>query len=83
MEVNVDITLKPDVLDPQGQAILSNLHLLGFSRVARVRCHKVIECDVQAATPQEAKAMVHDMCQALLVNQVIEDYRIDLPNDVS
>ncbi|MGF1502518.1 MAG: phosphoribosylformylglycinamidine synthase subunit PurS [Paracoccaceae bacterium] len=76
MKLRVFVTLKPGVLDPQGEAIRHALGSLGFEGVAGVRQGKVFEIDLDAAAG-EAEAQATQMCEALLANTVIEDYRIE------
>ena len=71
----IHVTLKPVVLDPQGQAIQGGLHQLGFERVKSVRAGKYIEIKLEAADRAEAEQLVNDMCTKLLANPVIEEYR--------
>ena len=73
-QARVEVTLKPVVLDPQGDAVLHGLHQLGFSDVARVRVGKYLELTLSAATQAGAEAMVRQMCDRLLANPVIESY---------
>ena len=74
MKVNVYVTLKPGVLDPQGKAIHHALEGLGFAGVNDVRAGRLIELDVDQAVSDEA---LDDMCRKLLANMVIENYRIE------
>ena len=74
-KVNVYVTLRESVLDPQGVAVKGGLEHLGFTGVESVRIGKVIELQVAAETTE---AMVRDMCEKLLVNTVIENYRIEM-----
>ena len=74
MKVNVYVTLKPGVLDPQGKAIHHALEGLGFSGVADVRAGRFIELDVADGT---SDADLDAMCAKLLANMVIENYRIE------
>ncbi|HKT38185.1 MAG TPA: phosphoribosylformylglycinamidine synthase subunit PurS [Ktedonobacterales bacterium] len=73
-QARVEVTLKPVVLDPQGDAVLHGLHQLGFSDVARVRVGKYLELSLAAASLADAEAMVREMCDRLLANPVIESY---------
>jgi len=77
MRVNVFVTLKPGVLDPQGEAIRRALGTLGFDGVEGVRQGKVIALDLAETDPEAAKAEAAKMAEALLANTVIEDYRIE------
>ncbi|WP_225899887.1 phosphoribosylformylglycinamidine synthase subunit PurS [Croceicoccus gelatinilyticus] len=74
MKVNVHVSLKPGVLDPQGRAIHHALEGLGFSGVNDVRAGRLIALDVADDTSDEA---LDEMCRKLLANMVIENYRIE------
>ena len=78
MKARVHITLKSGVLDPQGKAIANALGNLGFDGVDGVRQGKVIELELADTDPKAASERVEAMCQKLLANTVIENYRIDL-----
>lgn len=78
MKAKVHVTLKSGVLDPQGKAIGHALESLGFVGVGEVRQGKVIELDLAESDPDKARAQVGAMCEKLLANTVIENYRIDL-----
>ena len=78
MKARVHVTLKNGVLDPQGKAIGHALGSLGFSGVGEVRQGKFIELDIAETDTAKATAQVKDMCEKLLANTVIEDYRIDV-----
>ncbi len=78
MKARVDITLKNGVLDPQGKAIQHALGSLGFAGVEGVRQGKVIELDLAETDPAKAEATLKEMCEKLLANTVIEDYRIEV-----
>ncbi len=78
MKARVHITLKAGVLDPQGKAIGQALASLGFEGVGPVRQGKVIELDIEETDPVRAREQVVAMCDRLLANTVIENYRIDL-----
>ena len=72
------VTLKPTVNDPQGLTVLGSLKQLGFAPVADVRVGKYLEVQVDEADRSRAEALVADMCQKLLANPVIEEFRFDL-----
>jgi phosphoribosylformylglycinamidine synthase len=76
MKVSAIITLKKDVLDPQGKVIHQTLDGMGFKDVNEVRQGKFFEIDVNESNPTKAKAVVEDMCKKLLTNLVIENYKI-------
>ena len=75
MKARVEIMLKAGVLDPQGEAVRHALGSLGFEGVGGVRQGKVIELDLPEGTTHDT---VERMCETLLANTVIEDYRIEL-----
>ena len=76
MRVSAIITLKKDVLDPQGKVIHQALDGMGFENISEVRQGKYFEIDVNENDPNKAKAVVEDMCKKLLANLVIENYKI-------
>jgi phosphoribosylformylglycinamidine synthase len=78
MKARVTVTLKNGVLDPQGKAIQGALKSLGFDGVDDVRQGKLIELELATADRAKAEAEVTDMCEKLLANTVIENYRIEL-----
>jgi phosphoribosylformylglycinamidine synthase len=78
VKARVHITLKEGVLDPQGKAIAHALATLGFAGVKDVRQGKYIEIDVDEKDAAQAKAKVAAMCEQLLANTVIENYRVDI-----
>lgn len=78
MKAKVHITLKNGVLDPQGKAIASALHGLGFDEVGEVRQGKVIELQVNETDEAKAREQVEAMCKKLLANPVMENYTIEL-----
>lgn len=78
MKIEVHITLKNGVLDPQGKAIECALGSLGFEGINDVRHGKFIELELSETNKERAKAQAKDMCRKLLANTVIEDYRIDI-----
>lgn len=78
MKARVHVTLKPGVLDPQGKAIQHTLEALGFPDVDGVRQGKYIELEMSETDAASAEASVKEMCEKLLANTVIENYRIDL-----
>jgi phosphoribosylformylglycinamidine synthase len=74
----VHVTLKHGVLDPQGEAVRHALGALGFDDVGEVRVGKVIEMDLSDTDAGLAQRRVTEMCERLLANTVIEDYRVDI-----
>jgi phosphoribosylformylglycinamidine synthase len=78
MLARIHVTLKRGVLDPQGKAVAHALGQLGYEEVVDARLSKVIELDLQGSDPQAALARVEQMCKQLLVNSVIEDFRVEM-----
>jgi phosphoribosylformylglycinamidine synthase len=78
MRAKVFVTLKPEVLDPQGDAVRRALANLGFEGVKSVRVGKLVELDVDAKDREEAAKTLKTMCEKLLVNPVIEDSRFEV-----
>lgn len=76
-KVNVYVTLRESVVDPQGTAAKQALQNLGYNEVENVRIGKLIELELDG-TATEIDARVKEMCEKLLVNRVIEDYRIEI-----
>ena len=76
MKISAIITLKKDVLDPQGKVIHQALDGMGFKGIDEVRQGKYFEIDVKEKDPNKAKEIVEDMCKKLLANLVIENYQI-------
>jgi|TARA_B100000287_G_scaffold203448_1_gene192059 phosphoribosylformylglycinamidine synthase len=76
MKISAIITLKKDVLDPQGKVIHQALDGMGFKGIDEVRQGKYFEIDVKEKDPNKAKEIVEDMCKKLLANLVIENYKI-------
>ena len=76
MKVSAIITLKKDVLDPQGKVIQQTLDSMGFKNINEVSQGKYFEIDVKENNPTKAKGIVEDMCKKLLANLVIENYKI-------
>ena len=76
MKISVIITLKKDVLDPQGKVIHQTLDGMGFNNLNEVRQGKYFEIDTKENDPKKAKDKVEEMCKKLLANLVIENYKI-------
>ncbi|MFF4775237.1 phosphoribosylformylglycinamidine synthase subunit PurS [Microtetraspora fusca] len=74
--VIVDVMLKPEILDPQGQAIARALPRLGFSGVQDVRQGKRFEVEIEGEADEAALAEVRKMAETLLANTVIEDFTV-------
>ena len=76
MKVSVIITLKKDVLDPQGKVIHQTLDGMGFKSINEVRQGKYFEIDSKENDKKKAEEKVEEMCKKLLANLVIEDFKI-------
>lgn len=81
-KVKIYVTLKESVLDPQGSAVIQSLHSLSFHEVDDVRIGKYIEVTMEADN-DDVEERVHSMCEALLANPVIENYRYEVEEVVS
>jgi len=76
MKISVVITLKQDVLDPQGKVIHQTLDSMGFENINEVRQGKYFEIDIEDNDKKKAETRVDEMCKKLLANLVIENYKI-------
>jgi phosphoribosylformylglycinamidine synthase len=81
MRVKIFVSLKNGVLDPHGKAIERSLHTLGYGEVREVRAGKFLELNLEAASRDAAEARIREMCDKLLANPVIEDYRYEINDD--
>lgn len=81
-KVKVYVTLRKSVLDPQGTAVMGALHTMGYTEVEDVRIGKYLEIQVDDSE-RELDVVVREMCEKLLTNTVIEDYRYDIEEAVS
>lgn len=77
-KATVYVTVKQNVLDPQGVAVQGALHSMGFGEVGKVRIGKYMELELDTADRAEAEKRVKEMCEKLLANTVVEDYRYEL-----
>ncbi len=78
MKARVTVTLKPGVLDPQGQAIAGSLKSLGFDGIEGVRQGKVFDVDLQGTDSAKAELTLRSICERLLANTVIENYTVEI-----
>ena len=83
MKVRVLVRLKPGILDVQGAAVQKALAGLGFTEVSDLRVGKVIELELDTATADAARARFGEMCRQLLANPVLEDYTIEMADDLA
>ena len=77
MKFSVTVTLKKDVLDPQGKVVQNTLQNLGMNNLNSVRQGKYFEIEIDSNDEIEAKKKVDDMCKKLLANLIIEDYKVN------
>ena len=78
MLAKVYVTPKKGVLDPQGKTVAQALRSLGFGEVEEVRIGKYVEIRLEGKKPAEAESRVREMCEKLLANGVIEDFRFEV-----
>ena len=81
--VDVVVSLRPVVNDPQGLSVRAGLRALGFDGVVSARVGKLISLQVEAASEAECRNAVTEMCRRLLCNPVIEDWRIDALHELT
>ncbi|MCM3612716.1 phosphoribosylformylglycinamidine synthase subunit PurS [Planococcus sp. MERTA32b] len=81
-KVKIYVTLRESVLDPQGSAVMGSLHKMGYGEVEDVRIGKYLELMI-SDDANDVDALVNEMCQKLLTNTVIEDYRFEIEEAVS
>ncbi len=77
MKFSITVTLKKDVLDPQGKVVQNTLLNLGFAQLKSIRQGKFFEVELNEKNESDAKNEIKQMCEKLLVNQIIEDFKID------
>ena len=77
MKFSVTVTLKKDVLDPQGTVVKNTLVSLGMKNLKNIRQGKFFQIELNETNQEIAEKKVNDMCEKLLVNLIIEDYKVD------
>ena len=77
MKISVTVTLKKDVLDPQGKVVEKTLKNMGYSNIDSVRQGKYFEIEINESNKENAKKIIDEACNKLLTNMVIEDYSIN------
>ena len=77
MKFSVTVVLKKDVLDPQGKVVQNTLNNLGMSDLKSIRQGKFFEIEIDEENQNKAERKVDEMCKKLLVNLIIEDYKIN------
>jgi phosphoribosylformylglycinamidine synthase len=78
MKAKVYVTLKKGVLDPQGRAVMGALKSMDFNEVNDVRIGKYMELELNGASKEEEEKRLREMCEKLLANTVVENYRIEI-----
>lgn len=78
MKAKVYVTLKKGVLDPQGKAVMGALKSMSFDEVKDVRVGKFMELELDGKSKDEEEKRLREMCERLLANTVIENYRIEI-----
>ena len=76
MKFSVTVTLKKDVLDPQGKVVQNTLQNLGIDNLKSIRQGKYFEIELNDSDQNKAEKKINDMCEKLLANLIIEDYKI-------
>ena len=76
MKISIIVTLKEEVLDPQGKVIQQTLNNMGFKGVSNIRQGKYFELDIDENNFQKAKSRADELCKKLFANLVIENYQI-------
>jgi len=77
LKISVTVTLKKDVLDPQGKVVNQTLKNMGYNNVLNIRQGKYFEIELNETDKEKAKKIVEEICKKLLSNIVIEDYTIN------
>ena len=78
MKISATVTLKKEVLDPQGKVVNQTLKNMGYQNITNVRQGKYFEIEINESDKEKAKKIAEEICEKLLTNVVIEDYKIDL-----
>ena len=78
MKISATVTLKKDVLDPQGKVVSQTLKNMGYKNVTNVRQGKYFEIELNESNKEKAKEIVEEISKKLLANMVIEDYSINI-----
>tara|TARA_B100000686_G_scaffold218733_1_gene225809 strand:+ start:171 stop:410 length:240 start_codon:yes stop_codon:yes gene_type:complete len=78
LKISATVTLKKDVLDPQGKVVSQTLKNMGYKNIVSVRQGKYFEIELNETDKEEAKKIIKEISEKLLANIVIEDYKINL-----
>ena len=76
MKISATVTLKKDVLDPQGKVVSQTIKNMGYNNILNVRQGKYFEIEIEETNKEKAKKTIEEVCKKLLANIVIEDYNI-------
>jgi len=77
LKISVTVTLKKDVLDPQGKVVNQTIKNIGYEKITNVRQGKFFEIELSENNKEKAKEIVDEICKKLLTNVIIEDYKIN------
>jgi phosphoribosylformylglycinamidine synthase len=78
MIARIYITPKPDILDPQGKAVASALHDLGYNEVGEIRIGRYVTLELEGASESHTRARLEEMCRRLLANINVETFKIEI-----
>ena len=78
MKISATVTLKKEVLDPQGKVVSQTLKNMGYKNIINVRQGKYFDIEIEETDKEKAKKIAEEICKKLLTNIVIEDYTINL-----
>jgi len=78
LKISVTVTLKKDVLDPQGKVVSQTLKNMGYDNISGVRQGKFFEIDIEESDKKKVKNLAEEICKKLLSNTVIEEYTINI-----
>lgn len=80
-KATIYVTLKPEVLDPQGKVIMNALHTLGYNNITEVRASKMFEVTVKAEKDADISKEIDEICDKVLANPNIETYHCDIHDE--
>ena len=78
MKISATVTLKKEVLDPQGKVVSQTLKNMGYNNISNVRQGKYFDIEIEETNKEKAKKIIEEICKKLLTNIAIEDYTINL-----
>ena len=78
MKISATVTLKKDVLDPQGKVVSQTLKNMGYENIVNIRQGKYFDIELNETNKEKAKKIIEEICKKLLANVVIENYTINL-----